>query len=73
MSGELLLNPDDIHQIYYSINNLLVYVGFGRGKKYLDFLLPCEGSCRCNWDQRLYKIMNEVIVKILKKKKNTVI
>ena len=55
ISGELLQNPDNIHQIYFSINKLFVlldaYVGFGRGKNYLNFLLPFEGSCRCNWDQ----------------------
>ena len=55
ISGELLQNPDNIHQIYYSINKLFVllhaYVEFGRGKNYLNFLLLCEGSCRCNWDQ----------------------
>ena len=55
ISGELLQNSDNMHQIYYSINKLFVlwhaYVGFGKGNNYLNFLLPCEGSCHCNWDQ----------------------
>ena len=55
ISGELLQNPDDIHQIHYSINKLFVllhaYVSSGLGKSYLNFSLPCEGSCCCNWDQ----------------------
>ena len=51
----LLMNPDDIKQISYNINKLFalfhVYVGFGGELNYLNFLLPAEGSCRCNWDQ----------------------
>ena len=35
-------NADNIHQMYYSINKLFVllhaYVGFGRGKNYLNFI-----------------------------------
>ena len=54
ISGELLQNPDDIGQIYYSINKLFVllhsYVGFVGKKNYFDFLLPIEGNCCCNWD-----------------------
>ena len=59
ISGELFQNPDDIHQMYYSINKLFVllhaYVGFKLFKLFKKlfkfYLLPCEGSCRCNWDQ----------------------
>ena len=51
----LLKNPDDINQIYYNINKLFAllhaYVGFGAELNYLNFLLPAEGSCHCNWDQ----------------------
>ena len=47
MSGELLQNPGNAEQIYYSINKLFVllhsYVGFGGKKNYFDFLLPIEG------------------------------
>ena len=43
-----------IHQIYYNINKLFVllhaYVGFGKEKNCLNFVLPGEGSCCRNWD-----------------------
>ena len=50
-----LMNPGNIKQMNYNINKLFeflhMYVGFGRELNYLNFLLPAEGNCRCNWDQ----------------------